>query len=272
MDDATMFSISEFAAFTGLNEATLRYYDKIGLLSPHHRGANQYRYYSPKQTIMVDFIKVLIKVGVPLSTITREKKGRTPSSVLALLMEQHNKLDARLYELQEAYSLMHTYIKNIRAGIDSYENEISLQTLDDVPINLGDAADYGRSDSIYEPFIQFCNRAHQNRINLLYPIGSYYEDIYAFLNAPSQPTRLFSQDRNGNGIRKAGQYLVAYSKGYYGSYGNLLQKMAAYAKAKRLNFKGPLYITFLLDEISTDDEHQFLSQIVVGVSKNKAAW
>jgi DNA-binding transcriptional MerR regulator len=271
MDDSTMLSIRDFAEFTGLNEAKLRYYDKIGLISPHYRGENNYRYYSFKQTIMVDFIKVLIKIGVPLSTILREKKGRTPKSVLSLLIEQHNKLDMRLSELQEAYSLMYTYINNIYTGIDSYENEISLQTLDDIPINLGEAVDYDRSNSIYEPFIQFCNLASQNRINLLYPVGGYFEDFYTFLNAPAQPTRLFSQDPNGNGIRKAGQYLVAYSKGYYGSYGDLPQKMVAYAMADSLNFKGPLYITYLLDEISTDDESQFLSQIVVGVSMNKSA-
>ena len=271
MNDSTMLSISEFADFTGLNEATLRYYDKIGLLSPCYRNGSNYRYYSFKQTIMVDFIKVLIKIGVPLSKIAREKEGRTPKRVLALLIEQHTKLDMRLYELQEAYSLLHTYINNIQVGIASYDNAISLHTLDALPINLGEEVDYGKHNSIYEPFIQFCNLAKKSRINLLYPIGGYYEDIYAFLNAPSQPTRLFSQDRNGNGIRKAGLYLVAYRKCYYGSYGDLPQNMVAYAMANRLNFQGPVYITFLLDELSTDDDNQFLSQIVVGVSKDKSA-
>ena len=270
MNDSNMLSIREFADITGLNEATLRYYDKIGLLSPNYRGKNNYRYYSFKQTNIVDYIKVLIKIGVPLATITREMNGRTPKTVLALLIGQHNILDSRLSELQEAYSLMHTYIKNIQAGISSYENEISLQTLDDIPINLGEAVDYDRSDSIYEPFIQFYNCANQNRINLLYPIGEYFEDVYAFLNAPSQPTRLFSQDCNGNSIRKAGQYLVAYSRGYYGSYGDLPNKMVTYAMANSLHFNGPLYISYLLDAISTDDENQFMSQIVVGVSMNKA--
>ena len=271
MDDSTMLSISEFADFTGLNEATLRYYDKIGLLSPCYRNGSKYRYYSFKQTIMVDFIKVLSKIGVPLSKIAREKEGRTPNKVLALLVEQHTKLDTRLYELQESYALLHTYINNIHVGIAAYDNTISLQTLDALPIKLGETVVYDKRHSIYEPFIQFCNLAKKNRVNLLYPIGGYWEDVYTFLNTPSKPTRLFSQDRNGNAIRKAGQYLVAYSKGYYGSYGVLPQNMVTYAAANRLHFQGPLYITFLLDELSTDDENEFLSQIVVGVSMDKSA-
>jgi len=269
MDSSNWLSIKDFADITGLSEATLRYYDKAGLLTPQYRGENRYRYYSPKQTLMVDFIKVFIKLGFPLSTITTLKKNRTPEHVLEVLVAQTNKLDARLRELHAAYSVMHTYLNNIRAGLRLHDNEISLQMLDEIPINMGEVASYSKKECIFEPFIQFCKQAHENKINLLYPVGSYYEDIHAFLDAPAQPTRLFSQDPNGHDRRKAGRYLVAYSKSYYGSYGDLPEKLLAYAKTRGLSFRGPLYITFLLDEISTDDQNQFLAEIVVAVSKNK---
>lgn len=43
------YKINEFAREVGLSASTLREYDKRGLLIPHHRGINGYRYYSQEQ-------------------------------------------------------------------------------------------------------------------------------------------------------------------------------------------------------------------------------
>ena len=266
MGGAAMLSIKEFAEFTGLHESTLRYYDKIGLLSPELRGENRYRYYSPMQTITIDFIKVLIKVGVPLSTIKEMNKNRTPQSVLTLLMRQENKLDAQLHELQTAYAIIHTYRNTIQAGMNAPEHEIAARTLDESHLTLGPLNDFGGADSFYKPFMRFCNTAQEHKINLHFPIGGYYEDIQVFLDTPSQPTRFFSLDPRGHDTRNAGQYLIAHNRGYYGEFGDLPQKLLTHAQTHALSFRGPLYIIYLLDEISMADHTRFLSQIMVGVS------
>ena len=269
MHDATMLSIKEFADFTGLPESTLRYYDKIGLLSPELRGENRYRYYTPVQAFTVEYLKVLIKVGVPLSTIKDMYKHRTPEGVLALLTRQEQKLDAQLHDLQRAYSILHTYRNTIQAGILADEHEIAVHTLGEAPIVLGQLTDFSKTDTFYIPFMAFYNTAHENKIDLHYPIGGYYQDINIFLKTPAQPTRFFSLDPRGNSKRNAGEYLVAHHKGYYGEFGELPQKLVAHARAHRLTFSGPLFITYLLDEISVADHKNYLSQIVVGVSKSR---
>ena len=269
MDHTAMLSIKAFSDFTGINESTLRYYDKIGLLTPEFRGANNYRYYSPLQTITVDFIKVLIKVGVPLSTIRNMHKGRTPQSVLALLRQQENILDERLFELQTAYSIIHTYCNNIETGISAELRDISIQKLGDARIILGPEADFSNAKTFYEPFMQFCDAAHENKIDLHYPIGAYHENIEVFLDAPGRPTRWFSLDPRGNSKRSAGQYLVTYHQGYYGEFEGIPQRLAAYAQANNIVFKGPVYVIYLLDEISVADHKRYVSQIMVGVSKKR---
>ena len=270
MNNATMLSIKEFADFTGLPESTLRYYDKIGLLHPELRGKNRYRYYSPMQTITVEFIKVLIRVGVSLSTIKKISRNRTPQSVLAILAAQELKLDIQLREIQAAYSIIHTYRSNIASGIFVQEhimNDIYVQELEESQINLGPITDFSNTDTFYDPFMEFCNTASENKIDLHYPIGGYYESMDAFLKNPSQPTRFFSQDPGGNSTRRAGQYLIAHGKGYYGEFGDIPQKLLAHARTNGLFFHGPLYIVYLLDEISITDHRQYLSQFMVGASK-----
>ena len=269
MDHATMLSIKEFSDFTGLPESTLRYYDKIGLLSPELRGENRYRYYTPMQAFTVEYLKVLIKVGVPLSIIKDMHKNRTPHSVLALLTKQEQKLDAQLHDLQTAYSILHTYRNTIQAGILAQEDDISVRTLDETQVTLGQLTDFNGSDSFYRPFMEFYNAAQENKVDLHYPIGGYYETMDVFLQSPAQPTRFFSLDPRGNSKRKAGKYLVAYHKDYYGEFGDLPHKMVDYSRANGLSFNGPLYITYLLDEISVVDYKHYLSQVVVGVAKRR---
>jgi DNA-binding transcriptional MerR regulator len=267
MEHSTMLSIKDFSNFTGISESTLRYYDKIGLLSPSRRGENRYRYYLPFQIVTVNFIKVLIKLGVPLSVIKKMNRRRTPQDILALLAQQENKLDMRLQELQTAYSIIHTYRDNIQAGIFAHESDIRVRELDAAHIILGELTDFSGSRAFYAPFMEFCSTAHERNIDLNYPIGGYYADVDAFLDAPSQPTRFFSLDPRGKSRRSAGQYLVAYNRGYYGEFGDLPQRMVSYVQANALVFRGPLFIIYLLDEISIADHSQYLSQIMVGVAE-----
>ena len=87
------------------------------------------------------------------------------------------------------------------------------------------------------------------------------------LNAPSQPTRFFSQDPRGNHKRKAGRYMVAYARGFYGELGDVPQRMVAHAQAHDLRFDGPVYITYLLEEICTLDKDQYLAQAIVHLTE-----
>jgi len=261
-----MLSIKDFADFTGINESTLRYYDKIGLLSPSRRGENRYRYYLPHQILAVNFIKILIQLGVPLSVIKTMNKQRTPQDMLVLLAQQEAKLDRRLLDLQSSYSIIHTYRDSIQTGIFARERELGVQELDEARIILGAPTEF-KGGAFYEPFMDFCNTAHEHNINLNYPVGGYYENMKAFVDAPGQPTRFFSLDPHGKHRRREGRYLVAYQRGYYGEFGDMPQKMLSYAQANALVFHGPLFIVYVLDEISIADRNQYLSQIAVGVTK-----
>ncbi len=61
--------ISEFEEKTGLSRDTLRYYEKIGMLSPPLRGANGYREYGQAQLSELSFIQMGKEIGFTLSTI-----------------------------------------------------------------------------------------------------------------------------------------------------------------------------------------------------------
>ena len=269
MDDSTLLSISEFSNFTGVSQSTLRYYDDIGLLLPEQRGENNYRYYTPPQIIALNFISVLIDLGIPLSTIKDLVHDRTPVSVKELLRRQEEKLDRQLYDLRTAYSIIHTFSKNIETGLSARMDEICVRELGEERYVTGCDNNWDGQYTWYRVFINFCLSAEENRINLRYPVGSMHADMAAFLKSPGQPDRFFSQDPLGNRTREAGRYLVGYHRGYYGVFGDLSERMAAYAREHRLVFSGPVFTSYPLDEISTAKPDEYVSQIVVKVSENK---
>jgi DNA-binding transcriptional MerR regulator len=269
MDDTTLLPINAFSAFTGVRQSTLRYYDEIGLLPATHRGENNYRYYAPFQIINLNFIKVLIDLGVPLAAIKELSKNRTPDKMLNLLSQQEFQLDVKLQQLHTAYSILHTLRKNIQAGLAArHLDQISIEPLEATCLIMGDRTDFGEKRSFYKPFKDFCFSAKEKRINLSYPVGGYHEDFHSFLVEPGQPDRFFSLDPRGNQKRRAGHYLSAYFQGYYGQFGDLPQNLQSYAQQHQLVFVGPVYTVYLLDEISMTDPEQYLTQILVEIEKN----
>lgn len=267
MQESALLSIKEFSDFTGIKQSTLRYYDEINLLPPAVRGSNNYRYYTPVQIITLNFINVLSELGVPLSTIKDLNMERTPQKVMDLLAQREIKLNSQLNDLQTAFSIIHTYRNNIQKGLSAFEGDISIQELDEEPIVFGAENNFSGKDTFYEEFMKFCNTSDKYRINLRYPIGGYHADMNAYLKAPGQPDRFFSLDPFGNNKRAAGKYLIGYKRGYYGQFGEFSQELLSYAQAHNLVCDGPVYIVYLLDEVSVIETSQYLSQTMIAVSE-----
>ena len=263
MRTGTLMSIKEFSEMSGLKPSILRHWGDIGLLRPVWRDDyNNYRYYSPDQLLMVNFIKVLSSLHIPLKDIKKISKNRTPESILRLMDQQERVLDAQLSRLHEAYSTIHVLRAHIKPGMDlSDTDQISVQSLEAMPIVLGPPNEPWEGENFYETFARYCRYAKETRVNLNNPVGGYYESMDAFLQAPGVPARFFSVDPNGSDQRAAGKYLVGYARGYYGRMGDAAQRLAAFARQQRLKPGGPVYVIYLLDEISTQEPSDYLAQI-----------
>ena len=64
------FTIGEFGSLRNVNINSLRYYERIGILKPHHVDEkNGYRYYSPDQLPILDVILLCLDFGMPLKDL-----------------------------------------------------------------------------------------------------------------------------------------------------------------------------------------------------------
>jgi DNA-binding transcriptional MerR regulator len=287
-------SVNEFSKLSGIEKTTLRYWDEIGLFSPAKRDPeNHYRYYSPEQMLAVNFITVLSDLHIPLKTIGAMDSERTPESIIRLIEQQEKHLDMEMRRLRECYSVIHARRELINYGIRVHrgfqavdgiriddgadaeggtavdENTVAVLRREDLSYVLSPPNEYHKGETFYESYMRFCRQAEELRVNLSYPIGGYHKDIESFSKTPDKPDHFFSVDPTGNRKRAAGEYLIGFARGYYGDFGDLSERMKAYAEENGLTFSGPVYALYLHDEICMKDSTHYLSQVCASITRQE---
>ena len=107
----TELTIQEAAARTGLSEHTLRYYERIGLISPIGRSLNGHRRYCQEDIDGVVFVKRLRATGMPIAKIRRfaelRHQGDAAAAERRALLEAHRQaIKKKLEELSDNLALI----------------------------------------------------------------------------------------------------------------------------------------------------------------------
>lgn len=107
----TELTIQEAATQTGLSEHTLRYYERIGLISPIGRAPNGHRRYYEEDIGEVVFVKRLRATGMPIAKIRRfaelQHQGDATAAERRALLEAHRQaIKKKLEELSDNLALI----------------------------------------------------------------------------------------------------------------------------------------------------------------------
>lgn len=266
MKDQDLMTIKKFSELTGISQSALRHYDEVDLFKPVKRDENGYRYYSAPQTISANLIHVMHDATIPIRKIREFIKHREPEQILKLFRKQETELNRELLRIQRAYSILHVYCELIEEGLHEKNMDVHIRFLPEMPIELGPINDFS-SGFLYDSYFYFLKQLETRQISTSYPCGGFYDDMDSFMSAPGQPNRYFSQVPTGRDTKPAGEYLVGYSRGYYGKIGDLPETMLEYAKDHKLTFTGPVYEMYLFDEVVIANPDQYLIQVSVPVKK-----
>ena len=104
------YTTSALAKLSGITPKTLRYYDKIGLLSPQRNEDNDYRIYSQEEVELLQQILFYRELGMELSEIKKivYAKDFDPLAALhehlARLSERKRKIDALITTVKKTIS------------------------------------------------------------------------------------------------------------------------------------------------------------------------
>ena len=261
------FSISDFAKFARTTRDTLIYYDKIGLLSPVSRGENNYRFYSHNQLGIINLIRTLQILGMPLADIRRLKNKRSPELVDVVLENQIRLLDDEIDELVTARKLLNTLKTTIHNHLDVDETSIEIRFLQEEPILLGEQNDYSGDRNDYDAlysFYAYCDKKYHN-LDLNYPIWALFSEERILRRDWKWPDRYYFYSPEGHDKRPSALYAIGYTRGGYGQSGDLYERMLEYIDKKGFQICGPAYEEYPLNEICVLEEKDYLLRVMITV-------
>jgi hypothetical protein len=221
----------------------------------------------PAQTAIFEMIRLLTEIGIPRETIREMIESGMPEKLIKLLRKQKEELAGRIRFMREAHSIIATSLDFAAEGLFANESELFVREVSETRIILGGFNKYDDGEGFRDAFVRFCAARHTPELNLAYPIGSLFDSVESFLNAPSRLARFFSYDPVGNERIAGGLYLTGYTREPYGSISVLPRHMAGYAERNGLTFTGSVYNTYLLEGLGAADPEQYLLRVSASVSE-----
>lgn len=121
-------TITEVATKYGLTADTLRYYERIGLLSNVRRTSGGIRDYSEEDCRWVEYIKCMRAAGVSVETLIEYVKlfhhgSETIPARKKLLLEQREQIVARINEMNEVLAKLDWKLDGYEERMLKFEEE-----------------------------------------------------------------------------------------------------------------------------------------------------
>jgi DNA-binding transcriptional MerR regulator len=109
-------TISEVAAASGVTAHTLRYYERIGLISGVPRASSGHRRYGPEQLRWIEFLRRMHATGMPIRRMQQYARlvragDTTVTARRALLMEHRAAVAGRIAELEANLAIIDKKIR-----------------------------------------------------------------------------------------------------------------------------------------------------------------
>jgi len=267
MENQGLFSISDFAKFSRLTRDTLLYYDKIGLLTSMARGENNYRYYSSSQLAVVNVIRTLQGLGMPLEEIKDLKDHRTPELADEVLERQIEKIDKKIEEWVSARKLLFTLNSSIHSVADVDESAITIQFQPAEAIVLGDLNDYSCGENDYDALLAFYHTISRKypALNMNYPVWGKFAEERIKQGDWTWPDRYYFYNPEGYDRRPAALYAIGYARGGYGQHKDLYQRLVDYIADHGFEICGDAYEEYPLNEVVIVESDNYLARVMITV-------
>lgn len=263
------FTAREFSELVGVSIRALAQYDREGILIPAisiPKGKRSLRYYSPAQISTAKILRVLWSIGVQSKTIRNFTRERSPESFLRLMDSTMAMLDISMHMIHRARLVVGMNLDLVQEGCRVSEKAISISVMPERRIIMGEPNEYKGKEGYFGAYRKFCIATHKPTLDLSYKIGGYFECMKDFLQNPSRPARFYSLDPSGHDTIENRLYLVGYTRGDYGQTNDLPERMKNFADKNDLIFDGPVYNSYLIDELAVTDPSQYLLQVSAAIA------
>jgi len=239
----------------------------MGLLSPASRGENNNRYYPSGQLAVLNVIRTLQELGMPLSEIKVLKDKRTPEFVDERFERQIEIIEEKIKDWVRARQLLLTLKKAIHSALRVDEKAITVQFLPEEPIILGELNDYSRGMDDYDALFTFFHAMREKHpdLDLNYPAWAVFSAERIKRGDWIWPDRYYFYNPDGQDKRPAALYAIGYTRGGYGQSDELYKRLIDYIDKNNFEICGDVYEEYPLNEVCIIDDKNYLMRVMIAV-------
>ena len=264
----TDLTTSQFAAIHQVNPRTLHYYDSVGLFSPEKKGENQYRYYTSRQSIDFEYIRMLKELNMSISEIRSYVQEPGPDKFMKLADEKINEINREIQRLEKIKEVLKIRKEQLEVCSRVDDMLIELKQLPEecfrvIPFDI-------KEENLKDLFscAKECWGIEQCRMG----IGSYISvdkvrkkrfEKYDGVFSPA----LKAEEGGEILIRKRGLCLCGYQRGIWDRLPELYEKMLAFAEKENLVLKGFAFESGMNDFAIADD-NDYVTRVVIPVEES----
>lgn len=283
------YLVGEISKICNVPIKTLRFYDKIGLLSPCERkGSGSYRYYSEKQIYSLLKIKKLKMLGFSLKEIQTLVKADNTENLIEKVNARLEVINQEIRSLQAQYLEGFSFMKRLSEGhsiIGSADDSIanyfwlesaeSIQLVDIQPhpvlFTRSDLPNYQNENINIHRWSEVLTLAEQHGV---IPVGSlsvtyHHAALGQFFLQDCDYEIHIAVDRQANDInyKTFGGFkaAVAYHPGSYSNIINAHLRVLQWIYKNNYHVCGNVTEEFIISPLDVIEEDKYLTRIIVPV-------
>lgn len=266
-----LYTTGQFAKLNGINKRTLHYYDEIGLFSPEFKEENGYRYYTCFQTVQLELIVTLRRIGLSIEEIIRYQQSPSDTSFADLIAEKKHLIDKSIEELLHTKNFLEQKSDKQAMSLTAEHGKIETVTLPEQRILLSDpitgayddddfavAGDFSlRLKSIFGLYDNFGSRILAEQI-----LNKNYHSYDCFFAYGREDMEIY------DAIRPAGTYLRTFCVGGWDKLEMVYRNIIKFAEKNQMELLGYAYEEGL-NEMSLQGRDAYITMITIRCNKKQ---
>jgi len=280
-----LYTIGDISKICSVPIKTLRYYDKIGLLTPSRRdNETNYRYYTESQMLILHNIKKLQSYGFSLDEIRDLIFNGSMPILHASLEKRLNEIRGRINSLQSLYNTIEYQLsvidiqRRFKKNSGTSESEtISVEDICEKKIlyTRFSEENYDSSHILIPRWLELFSLVRKNGLNIIGSVTETYfnQPLEQFLKKQCDmqiaiPVSAFTGNYTFFKIQPAFKAVTAM---HFGSYENIINTHVAALKWLNSNgyeVCGPIMQEYIISPADVKSSDDFLTKIIIPVKKN----
>ena len=272
------FTIGEMAKMHNIAESTLRYYDEKGIFHPSIVDPQtNYRYYTIDQFSLLDTIKFLRQLNIPLKEIKKYIDERNPTYALNLLEKQQEMMLKKQREIEYALAKMEHRIHLIKEATKAKAEQMVIKEIPQRKITAIAVAP-NTTDDMFEYYIHSLQKNMRQMDDSLFSgdIGvtvakkglmqnefQAYSSVFILLDY--MPFEVQSSDEI-----KEGMFACVYHHGPYEETDETYKKLMKYIDQEGYEISGDAIEIALIDWSVTEDPEEQVTEIQIPIMKKQS--